>query len=78
MRKGSKVILVRVNPNWSTVPLKLSTKHKIGCRPVKIGTEGTVIGTQQGTGLILVKFKGRSWPAVCNPEDITTKETQPA
>ncbi len=70
MKKGSKVTLISINPAWSKTPVKLSTTHKVGCKPVKIGTEGTVIGVQAGTGKILVKFKGRSWPAVCNPENI--------
>lgn len=75
MKKGSKVVLVSVNPAWPTKPAKLNMNQKIGCKPVKVGTEGTVLGTQMGTGKILVKFKGRSWPAVCNPEDI---KAQPA
>lgn len=70
MRKGSKVKLISINPAWSTKPAKLNLKHKVGCKPVKIGAEGTVIGTQMGTGKILVKFKGRSWPVVCDPENI--------
>jgi hypothetical protein len=70
MQKGTKVTLVKINPSWSAEPVKLSTKQKVGCRPVKIGTTGVVAGVQVGTGLLLVKFVGRSWPVVCLPEHV--------
>lgn len=70
MQKGTKVELVQINPSWSKVPIRIATSQKVGCKPLKVGATGSVLGVQQGTGLILVKFKGRSWPALCRPEDI--------
>jgi len=70
MKRGTQVVLVEINPKWPTAPVRLSAKAKVGCKTPKVGTKGTVVGVQQGTGLILVKFAGRSWPLVCDPHNI--------
>lgn len=71
MRKGQKVTLVRPNPRWAELKAQ-DPKFRFP----KVGTEGKVLGTQQGTGVLLVKFRGRAWPLACDPQEV--EAVQPA